>query len=239
LQPKDQTGYHTLQIIAGADQFNKWTYERIRPFLKGKILEIGSGLGNISKYAIADRRHITLSDVDREYILFLERVYGQNPQVLSILRLDVGKSDFSAEYRDLAGSFDSLFILNVIEHVQDDGLALQNCRFLLKTGGILVILVPAYPFLFSAMDRGLGHFRRYTRHSLAARVREQGLTILQNSYFNTLGVLGWFFSGRILRSKSIQAPEMKTFNKLVPLARFTDKLFRQSFGLSVITIAKK
>jgi SAM-dependent methyltransferase len=239
LQIRDQTGYNTLQIISRADQFNKWTYETIEPFLRGHILEIGSGLGNISKYAIMDNKDITLSDIDSNYVRFLKERYSQEPHVSAVLEIDMGNADFCNYYQTLRESFDSIFILNVIEHVNNDAEALQNCRFLLKSGGLLIVLVPAYPLLFSNIDRALGHHRRYTSATLSALLLDQAFTIIERKYFNTLGIFGWILAGKILRSKSIKSTEMKTFNKLVPLARWTDKLFNRSFGLSVIAVAKK
>jgi 2-polyprenyl-3-methyl-5-hydroxy-6-metoxy-1,4-benzoquinol methylase len=239
LEIRDQTGYKTLEIISKADNFNKWTYDTIRPFLKGRILEIGSGLGNISKYVIADYTDVTLSDFDNGYYENLKKVYSFNPHVSEILQINVQQNNFNLYYASLKESFDSIFILNVVEHLKDDSAALKNCKFLLKPGGFLIVLVPAYSFLYSNMDKELGHYRRYTSKSLSALMQQQGLKLIQNRYFNILGIAGWFFSSVFLKSKLIKQSEMTLFDKLVPFAKFIDKLFHKSFGLSVITIAKK
>jgi 2-polyprenyl-3-methyl-5-hydroxy-6-metoxy-1,4-benzoquinol methylase len=236
---KDKTGFNTLQIISKAEKFNKWTYETIRPFLVGHILEIGSGLGNISSYAVTDNKDITLSDTDLSYVQFLKEKFSHETHVAGVLEIDIEKIDFYNYYQSLREGFDTIFILNVLEHVDNDALALQNCKHLLKSGGLLIVLVPAYPFLFSNIDRSLGHHRRYTSATLSSLLLGQGLKIVQSKYFNSLGILGWFFAGRVFRSKEINSSEMSTFNKIVPLARWTDKLFRRSFGLSIISIAKK
>ena len=55
------TGHETLKTIAKANEFNQWMYEAIEPYLKGKILEVGSGIGNISRYAIKKGKPITLT----------------------------------------------------------------------------------------------------------------------------------------------------------------------------------
>src|SRR6202021_939147 len=174
--------------------FNKWTYETIRPFLEGHILEIGSGLGNISRYAIKDKMDITLSDFDNTYVKLLKERYSKESHVAAILEIDMGKADFSNYYQSLRESFDSIFFFNVIEHVNDDSEALQNCRFLLKSGGTLIVLVPAYQFLFSDIDKALGHHRRYTSAKLGSILQEQGFRIIERKYFNSLGIFGWILA---------------------------------------------
>jgi 2-polyprenyl-3-methyl-5-hydroxy-6-metoxy-1,4-benzoquinol methylase len=63
----DPIGKHTLKIISGATRFNHWMYSEIKPLLKGNILEIGSGIGNISRHIIKDGFPVTLSDYNPEY----------------------------------------------------------------------------------------------------------------------------------------------------------------------------
>lgn len=73
----DPVGSHTLQVIAKAGKFNRWMYEQFSPLLKGEILEIGSGIGNISDLVIAEGRNITLSDYNKEYVDWLKKICGQ------------------------------------------------------------------------------------------------------------------------------------------------------------------
>lgn len=83
-------------------------------------------------------------------------------------------------------SFDVVLALDVLEHTEDDLAALQEALRLLKADGLLVITVPALPFLWGRQDVVSGHWRRYTKKSLAALLQRAGLTHYQISYFNTL-----------------------------------------------------
>ena len=67
----DFEGEETLKAIANANKFNAWMYQTIKAYCEGDILEIGSGIGNISKYFIADKKSITLSDIRSQYRDFL------------------------------------------------------------------------------------------------------------------------------------------------------------------------
>lgn len=84
------------------------------------------------------------------------------------------------------GQFDLVCMLDVLEHVQADGAALERVLGLLKPGGSLLITVPAYQWLWSAHDEGHGHFRRYTAGTLRTLARTAGFEWVRGGYFNTL-----------------------------------------------------
>jgi SAM-dependent methyltransferase len=235
----DPTGFQTLRVIAEANHFNKWMFESIRPYLKGSVLEIGSGIGNLSQFVLEEGFQLTLSDYDSEYKHYLEAHFRSYPNVLDILSIDLQATDFRERYASLEGSFDTVFLLNVIEHLRDDLSAMEYCRFLLKPEGQLIVLAPAYSWLFCRMDRELGHYRRYTSKKLASVIERAGFFITKRHYFNFFGMAGWGFFGKLLGSRQIRSTEMKFYNKLVPMARLLDKITRRSVGLSAIVIAKK
>jgi SAM-dependent methyltransferase len=186
-------GLNALERMAEAPRFNEWMYEVISPYLQGKILEIGSGIGNLSTYFIENKKCIWLSDYDKHYINLLRERFGT---LLStdVLQIDLSDPLFKEENQNLENSFDAVFLLNVLEHIDNDYRAVEYCKFLLRPGGDLLILVPAYPFLFSKMDKLLGHFRRYTVASLNNVIRENDLEIEKTFHFNTLGIAGWLWN---------------------------------------------
>ena len=81
--------------------------------------------------------------------------------------------------------FDVVVSLDVLEHVQNDELAISEIRRVLKPGGISIIFVPAFKFLWSKTDEISCHKRRYTLPVLKAKLSGQALSILRSSYFNT------------------------------------------------------
>jgi len=161
LTSKDPVGLHTLEVIAKADRFNKWMYEQFKHQLKGEILEIGSGIGNISKLVIGEGHSITLSDYNEEYCESLKTEFSQNKNVREIISIDLLHRDFENKYACYKKKFDSIFLLNVIEHIEDDLMAVKNCSYLLTEKGHLILLAPAYAWLYSSFDKQLGHFRNY------------------------------------------------------------------------------
>ncbi len=239
LVKNDPTGFRTLQIISGARHFNKWMYQTIHPYLKGNVLEIGSGIGNISAFAINDGFTITLSDYNDEYCSFLENKYSHHPAVKDIIRIDLQHPHFAKTHPSLQEKFDTVYLLNVIEHLENDEAAISNCRFMLKQGGNLVILVPAYPFLYCRLDRELGHLRRYTLKSLTELFAVDKFKVIHRQYFNFFGLAGWFVFGKLLGKKLIGQGSMSVYERLIPFLKITDMLMFRKAGLSVVVAGKK
>lgn len=230
----DNTGHQTLEVIAKANKFNSWMYETIRPYCHGSVLEIGSGIGNISQFFIRDGYFITLSDPNEVYLDQLKKKYTG----INILSMDLVCGNFNKDHNNLFQVFDTVVFLNVLEHIHNDELAVENCSYFLKPGGSLVVLVPAYSFLYSRIDKELGHYRRYTAKKLGALISKKNFSVKKVFYFNALGIVAWMF-GKVFGFRLIPPENMKLFNRLVPFAKFIDKIFFRKIGLSVILIAQK
>jgi hypothetical protein len=99
--------------------------------------------------------------------------------------------------------------------------------------------VPAFQWLYNGFDKQLDHQRRYTQESLRNLLEGNGFDVIHAQYFNVMGVLGWFFSGNILRKKNIPTGQMKLFNELVPLWKVFDFFTQKIMGLSVIQVGVK
>lgn len=239
ISEKDAAGSHTLQVISRASHFNKWMYESFRNQLKGNVLEIGSGIGNISRLAMNDDFSLTLSDYNPEYLEWLKKEFSGAKKVKEILQIDLLHKRFEVEYNRLHESYDSIFMLNVIEHLEDDAGAIEHCLFMLKPGGHLVILTPAYQWLYCNFDKELGHYRRYTVEYLVTLLQKKEMTVIQKQYFNFAGIAGWLFFGKLLNRKLIGSGEMNLFDNLVPVAKWLDKFFSGKAGLSIIITAQK
>lgn len=235
----DKEGEATLSAIAEADHFNKWMYETILPHCKGEILEIGSGTGNISEFFVNAGQSITLSEIRRNYCDQLEKKFPKLAADNKVIQMDIASEDFDEQYADQLESYDSVFALNVVEHIKDDHLALANCRKLLRKGGHLIILVPAYQKLYNHFDTELEHYRRYTKDSLAKVFVANDFQLVHERYFNSLGIPGWFVSGKLQKNRIIPKGQMQLFNYVVPISKLLDRLLFRKVGLSVVCVGKK
>lgn len=235
----DEEGEDTLKSIGEANLFNKWMFREIEPFNQGKVFEIGSGVGNISKYFLEGGYDITLSDIRENYCGYLEDKFSNSSNLSGIVKMDAERSDFDEVYKEHIGKYDSVFSLNVVEHIADDQLAVINASKLLKKGGRLTILVPAYQTLFNSIDEGLDHYRRYNKKSLTSLLVNAKLEIEHKQYFNFMGIPGWYASGLVTKQRTVGGGQMKLYNMGVPVFKILDKILLKRAGLSVIAVGRK
>lgn len=235
----DRVGKDTLDVVGSANNFNRWMSQSILPFSKGEILEIGSGLGNISTFFLEANKKIMLTDLREEYCVSLQEKFKAKPNLLGVAQMDLVHQNFQKVYKDHLEQYETVFALNVIEHIEDDNLAIRNCKRLLKKDGHLIILVPSYQKLYNKFDVELGHFRRYTQKDLSDLFLKNHLSIVHKQYFNLMGIFGWYFSGRLLKKESIPSNQMKIYDRLVPVWKLLDMTVQNRVGLSTIVVGRK
>ncbi|MHA4808122.1 class I SAM-dependent methyltransferase [Flavitalea flava] len=238
-QTDDPVGLGTLELFSHADAFNRWMFQLVAPYCRGKVLEIGSGIGNISGLLLEQEAQITLSDLRPGYCTHLKQQFHNKANLEGVYQMDLLSADPEKDYPSLIGKFDAVIALNVIEHIGDDGLAVRNCRKFLKPGGRFVILVPAFQALYNGLDKELGHFRRYNRKGLTGLLREEGMKVTDVRYFNGAGILGWWIAGSLLGKKAITSGQLSLYSVFLPVFRLLDKLTTHLTGLSVIAVAEK
>ncbi len=224
----------TLIQLAELDRYNHWIYEQIAHSLGRRVLEIGSGTGNITRFLCADDREVIATDVIPTYRGELERLFSDQPNVR------VGKFDLTApapeEFVDRP--MDTVVCLNVLEHVEDDIFALEQMHDVLKHGGYLALLVPAHRVLYGEFDRAVGHYRRYEKKELIDKLSQVGFTVREAKFFSLLAALPWFINGRLLKRDYLPTGQANLANRLVPLLKL-ERLIGPPCGLSLIAIAQK
>ncbi len=213
---EDRYGSHTLARLARAPRFNAWMADVIRPFVGSRVLEIGSGTGNLTRHLVPRSRYVA-SDVNPLYLRSLAGLTADRPY-LTAQYCDVTElASFPRE-----GGFDTVICLNVIEHVDDDRAALRNIRSALAEGGRAVVLVPSGRWNMGTLDEVLGHRRRYAAPELRRLAAECGFEVKALLGFNRVSSLPWWVSGKILRRRTFGLVQIKMVNLLTPLFRLLD-----------------
>lgn len=238
MSPTYNSEQQTLEVISKADRFNRWMYETIRPHCHGNILEIGSGVGNISSFFVLDNFQITLSDVNAYYLQQLKNKFDGASNLKSIIFLDLQQEGFQNTHGEMQNFFDTVFLLNVLEHIEHEDRAVDNCKYLLKKGGTLIVLVPAYSWLHSKLDKELHHWRRYSLRQLNRLFIANNFLVKNQFYFNAVGIGAWLYA-KVFGLSHVPQKEMKLYNKVVPVAKWIDKIVQGKFGLSAIIIGEK
>jgi SAM-dependent methyltransferase len=207
-------------MFSDTPRLNAWMYAQLAEHVRGDVLEVGSGIGNLSRFIARDAASAVLTDMEDEYVGRLASELGDGERV-EVVRWTLGEAPPDAITRR---SFDAIVAVNVIEHVEDDLGACRTLADLLRPGGHLLVYVPAVPSAYGTLDEALGHFRRYSRVELDALLREAGLEVSHLRRMNPLGLPAWVLNGRVLRRRLLPAGQVALFDKLVWLAKAIDRL---------------
>jgi len=214
---RDEHGSQMLSRLARAPRFNAWMADTIRPFLGTRLLEIGSGTGNLTR-RLLPRDVYVASDVNPLYLHTLENLTADRPY-LTAKFTDV--TDLES-FPKVEGGFDTVVCLNVVEHVDDDVGALRNIGAVLSENGRAIVLVPQGPWNLGTLDEVLGHRRRYTEQSLRRAAQKAGLEVKRMVTFNRVSSIPWWVNGKLMRRRSFGLFQMKMVNLLTPLFRILD-----------------
>jgi SAM-dependent methyltransferase len=228
-----------LEALADLRAYQDWILHRFRPHLKGKVVEIGAGLGNIaSRYADAVEDLLLVEPAKNLYPRLMKR-FEDKPHVRTICALVESLAPVAGAASSIGAPFDAALLVNVLEHVVDDVSMLRNVRTILRPEGRLLIFVPALPWLYGILDKNVGHERRYTLSGLIQRVEQAGFIVETIRYFDFPGVLPWFIAGRVSRSRRFSDRAAKIYDRLiVPIARAAEKYIKPPIGKNLLCIAR-
>ena len=139
------------------------------------------------------------------------------------------------------GWADVIYTVNVLEHIEDDRAILRTLYSKLKSGGKLFIYVPAFQLLYSAMDKKVGHYRRYGRAELKSKVKDAGFRITDSRYADSLGFLASLvYKWQGNDSGDINRGALKAYDRFVfPLSRTIDVLTSSFVGKNLSLVAEK
>jgi SAM-dependent methyltransferase len=221
-----------LEAMSFAANYHQWILEELRPYLGKSVAEIGAGVGSFSRLILScPVEHLTSYEPSANMFPILNEFVKSDPRATAIN----GFFGQSAE----ADCFDSVIYVNVLEHVEDDQGELQKMRKAVRTGGHVLIFVPALSWLYSNLDRQVGHFRRYHRPQLRSLVQAAGLDVMSIRYFDFAGILPWYVNFVLLKN-DIGGGSVAAYDKIVvPVAKWLERIISPPIGKNLLVVAKK
>ena len=219
-----------LELFEKARNWKAYWRGQIQEFIRGEVLEVGAGIG---------ANTLTLADLAYDRWTCLE------PDAALAGRIAVppgGRHQFAVGTIDdlpAEKKFDAILYIDVLEHIEDDRSEMARAAGRLKSGGALIVLAPAHPFLFTPFDAAIGHFRRYTRASLHQSAPTT-LRVEKLVYMDAAGMLASAANRLLLRSAMPTERQILTWDRLlVPVSRRIDPVFAGRVGKSVLGIWRK
>lgn len=226
-----------LALFAHATNWKRYFGTATRPYLGNEVLEVGAGLGTTTQVLCREQSLWVCLEPDPAMVRTLGEAAASG-RLPAACRVETGTvSDLIAQGRE--ASFDSVVYIDVLEHIEDDGDELQRAIQMLRPGGHLVVLSPAFQFLYSPFDASIGHVRRYDRARLRA-IAPKGAQEVTIRYLDSVGLLASLANRLLLRAGMPTQGQVLTWDRLmVPVSRWVDPMIGYTFGKSIFAVWKR
>ena len=221
-----------LELFARAVNWKRYFASKLSRYVRGDVLEVGAGIGETTRHLCDGRQSSWLClEPDAGLVARLAESLETN-KLVPPPTVRVGTlATLSSTDR-----FDTILYIDVLEHIEHDHDELRRAGEMLRSGGSIVVLAPAFNGLFSEFDRSVGHYRRYTTGSLAAAF-PRSLQRARLMYLDCVGFLASFANRALLR-QSLPTPSQIGFwdRTMIPVSRLVDPLLRYAVGRSVLGV---
>lgn len=223
-----------LDQLQSATHYNQWIFAQIQPHLKGRTLEVGCGNGNFTTLIAQQCPQLVAIDLNADYVEQTKARLRSSEHV-SVVTADATELDSNA----IIGkqTFDTIILLDVLEHIENDVELLQRLRQSLSPDGTLLLKVPALDYLYNSLDKAVGHHRRYTPKTLQDSLTRAAFAAPAIKYFNMVGILGWWLNGAVLKRTNPPGQQVGLFDRCVPLFQAVEDNLLCPAGLSLFATA--
>ena len=222
-----------LDLFAGVRNWKSYWSGKIRPFIRGDVLEVGAGIGSNTEFLDrSPRGRWVCLEPDENLIAQMRN---------NLAKTRSGKTDIVCGTVQSLGSepFDTIIYIDVLEHIENDKAELEKALSILSDGGRIIVLSPAHQFLFTPFDAAIGHFRRYNTTTLRA-LSPSGLQLERIFYLDSAGMI-LSLANRLLLKQSMPTRQQLGFwdRCVIPVSRIMDPLLFGSLGKSIVAIWKR
>ena len=219
-----------LELFSRARNWKTYYKRLIVEYLGREVLEVGAGIGATTQ---------VLCSGQEERWVCLE----PDPSMARRLATRIGNTELPpccavregvvAELEE-GEVFDSIIYIDVLEHIKDDRLELEQACSHLKSGGFLTVLSPAHQWLYTPFDKAIGHCRRYSKGTLL-RVAPRELECVQLKYLDSVGAFASLGNKMVLRQDTPTTGQVAFWDTvLIPLSSALDPISGYRLGKSVL-----
>lgn len=224
-----------LRLFETATNWKNYFASHISSYLTGKVLEVGAGIGGTTLLLNKGKADTwLLLEPDETMQLILQQKIKDK-----LLPSNCKAVQGALDSLDKNERFDCIIYIDVLEHIENDAAEVKKATDLLVQGGHLIILSPAYQFLFSPFDKAIGHYRRYNRKTLSA-IQPASFIREKVIYLDSIGFFASLLNKIALRQSYPAKRQVQFWDQwMVPVSKITDRIFFYSFGKSILAVWKK
>ena len=222
-----------IKIFLHTPNWRKYLFSKIQKYINGDIIEVGAGYGGnvnilqkINKISVIQRKKNSLIFIEKDKLYF--KILKKKYKKQKIYNLTLSK---------VKKKFDTIIYIDVLEHIQNRLKEIKVANIKLKKKGRIIILCPAYNFLYNEFDRKIGHFLRLDKKEF--KILKGNLNIERIFYLDSVGFLLQFINKFIFNTLPKKTNIFIWDNYLIPISKFFDFFFNYSFGKSIVCIYKK
>ncbi len=227
-----------LEAMDFAVNYHAWILSKFDPYVGSKLLEVGAGTGAVSRMILERYRQETwMLEPSEMFVHLCQNLEEGNQQGLAHpLRgfLD-GQADYLRQQE-----LDTIFYINVLEHIEDDRQELARVASLLQPGGHVLTFSPALPWLYGKFDASVGHFRRYYLDEMKEKMSSAGLEVVRAHYFDMPGMLIWWFIYRVLKNSRLNGIHVDQYDRwMIPILRRIEPSGLLPWGKNILVVGRK
>lgn len=234
---KEQTLYsgEDLDAMEYATNYYRWVMDIFAEHVGENIVEVGAGSGTVSEKLLEfSPKAFTGIEPATDIFPMLKERFQDRKHIKLI------NSFLVDAVTDLESKVDTIFYINVLEHVVDDEAEMKHAFDVLKPGGKICIFVPALPWVYGKFDEEVGHERRYYKKDLENLLTSKGFEIVRSHYFDLPGAFSWWLYFKILHRSALSSFQVKMYDRLVvPVLRVLETIVKPPFGKNLVLVAQK
>ena len=222
-----------LALFQHALNWKGYWSSTVKRSVSGRVLDVGSGIGANASFLCNERvTSYTFLEPDAE-LLAQTDPYGKVGGPIAFRKVNGTTADLRGEV------FDTVLYIDVLEHINDARAELERAFHLLAPSGTLILVVPAFQFLYSPFDAAIGHFRRYDRRMLRDHVPD-GMKQEKLHYLDSAGLILSFGNKLVMRQATPRTSQIRFWDRrIIPLSKIIDPCIGYSFGRSLVGIYRK
>lgn len=224
-----------LETIEEAHRYADHVFGLFRPYIGRRVLEVGAGIGTMSRKLLQAADLVIGIEPNPNCLSRLQEATRGEPR-FTLLSCHVEDCDLGDLQRR---QLDTVYCVNVLEHIEDDVAALKMFADVIDPGGHVLIYVPAVPAAYGPLDAELGHHRRYSKRGLAAAFADAGLELRTLRYANPIGLIGWMYNSHVAKARHHSLDQVRLFERFVaPWALPLERLIPPPIGSSLVAVAR-